>query len=184
MVGVKNNRRTEYTKAQLKSALLTLLDTIPLAKITITDICKQANINRGTFYGHYRDATDLFEAIEADLVAELKPLLKQMSGDIQSWLPPILEIIRSNPSATKIILGNLNESPILQMVLAPVKTKTLANYQTRYHETDPALLNYYYVFFFSGFVRVITKWLEAGAKESPVSIAQILGRIVPPVAEG
>ena len=43
------NRRVRMTKKIIKDALLELLDKKPLDKITVTDICNTADLNRSTF---------------------------------------------------------------------------------------------------------------------------------------
>ena len=53
MAGVSGNRRTLYTKKVIKESLIELLKTREIHQVTVTDICKKADINRGTFYTHY-----------------------------------------------------------------------------------------------------------------------------------
>lgn len=174
MPGIKNNRRAQYTRRQLKDALIRLLEHNSLAAITVTELCQEADVNRGTFYLHYVSPAELFADIERDLVKEVQPLIHTGTANIDQWLPPILEVIQSQETATLIIIRNIHDSPLLQAVLTPVRAQTLQHYQQVFHESDPALLAYYYEFFFSGAVRVITKWLASGANESPMAIAQVI----------
>ncbi|WP_262316542.1 TetR/AcrR family transcriptional regulator [Lacticaseibacillus parakribbianus] len=177
MVGTKNNRRTQYTKQRLRDAMVSLLATQPLAKITVTQLCAVADVNRGTFYAHYQDPTDLFHAIEADLIATIRPLLSDRP--LPDWLPQVLAVIAKEEAATQIIIRNLDDSPLLQAILAPIRQRTLAEYQHLFHEDDPAVLNYYFEFCLSGAVRVITSWLRGGAKETPAQIAAVIGNLSP-----
>ncbi|MDZ5016572.1 TetR/AcrR family transcriptional regulator, partial [Clostridium perfringens] len=50
MAGVKGNRRTLYTKKIIKESLIDLLKHKKIHEVTVTDICKKSDINRGTFY--------------------------------------------------------------------------------------------------------------------------------------
>lgn len=43
----------------INNALADLLQEKPLDKITVTDVVKRAEINRGTFYAHYTDISDV-----------------------------------------------------------------------------------------------------------------------------
>ena len=52
MAGIKGNRRILYTKKIIKESLLKLLENKEIHQVTVTDICKDADINRGTFYTH------------------------------------------------------------------------------------------------------------------------------------
>ena len=47
------DRRARYTQNIIRSSLLSLMRRKPFTKITVTEICKQSEINRGTFYLHY-----------------------------------------------------------------------------------------------------------------------------------
>ena len=59
----KEDLRTKRTKKFLSSALIELLRTTPLEKISIQDICEKAMIHRTTFYTHFGDKYDLFEYV-------------------------------------------------------------------------------------------------------------------------
>lgn len=67
----KNDLRVVKTKKIIFNALLLLLKDKPISKIKVTELCKAAQINRGTFYFHYEDVEDvlleLFEQIVQDL---------------------------------------------------------------------------------------------------------------------
>ncbi|WP_225046744.1 TetR/AcrR family transcriptional regulator [Lacticaseibacillus kribbianus] len=179
MVGTKNNRRTQYTKQRLQEAMITLLAGQPLAKITVTALCKAADVNRGTFYAHYQDPTALFRAIEADLIAEIRPLLGGTERGLDQWLPAVLAVIAREETATQIIIQNLDDSPLLQAILDPIRARTLDEYRRRFHEDDPAVLGYYFEFCLSGAVRVIVSWLRGGARESPEQIARVIANLSP-----
>ena len=70
----KIDRRTRYTLMVIREAFYDLLEKKSFEKITVSDLCKQAQINRGTFYLHYEDKYALLtELIDEALDAE--PLL-------------------------------------------------------------------------------------------------------------
>ncbi|MCL2254298.1 MAG: TetR/AcrR family transcriptional regulator [Lachnospiraceae bacterium] len=60
----KNDRRTKYTRKVIKDSYLELLGELPSAKITVTEVCRRADINRGTFYIHYEDLKQVMEELE------------------------------------------------------------------------------------------------------------------------
>jgi len=55
--------RVIKTKERIEEALLSLLKTKPLEKITVTELARTAMINKGTFYLHYLDIFDLYRQI-------------------------------------------------------------------------------------------------------------------------
>ena len=48
------DKRIEYTKKTLKDTFLSLLAEKDIINITVSEICKEAGINRGTFYRYYK----------------------------------------------------------------------------------------------------------------------------------
>ena len=50
---------SNITKSALASALKELMETTPFAKITVSDICAKCNMNRKSFYYHFKDKFDL-----------------------------------------------------------------------------------------------------------------------------
>ena len=47
---MKQDHRVRLTKLLLREAFLDLLVEKPVAKITVKELCEQANVNRATFY--------------------------------------------------------------------------------------------------------------------------------------
>ena len=57
------DRRIRYTKMFLKDSLLELLQKKPLSRITVTELCQMAEINRSTYYVYYKDPLDQLESL-------------------------------------------------------------------------------------------------------------------------
>jgi AcrR family transcriptional regulator len=47
------------TAAALKTAILTLASKTPISRITVSDVTREAGINRATFYAHYSSPSEL-----------------------------------------------------------------------------------------------------------------------------
>lgn len=67
----KNDLRVIKTKKALHKALIELINEKNLDEISITDICKKAQVNRGTFYGHYLQKEDLFNEVMEEIMNDL-----------------------------------------------------------------------------------------------------------------
>jgi len=75
------DRRTKYTRKVIRGALMELLKSKPYSKISVTEICRLAEINRGTFYIHYYDVDDVLDDI-------LNLSFSNVSGTIDHVLCP------------------------------------------------------------------------------------------------
>lgn len=70
---MKEDIRITKTKKALKISLIDLLKTYTMEKISITNICSNANVNRVTFYSHYRDKYELFSDCIKDITTSIVP---------------------------------------------------------------------------------------------------------------
>ena len=72
------DRRTKYTKKIIKDTFIKLLSEKDIKKVTVSEICKLADVNRATFYRYYLDVYDLLDHIEEDFINELKQFRKDL----------------------------------------------------------------------------------------------------------
>ncbi len=71
------------------SALIDLLLEKPLDKITVTDIVRRAEINRGTFYAHFTDIPDVINRLIQQTFSQIKDALSVNKQSI-SEIPGVL----------------------------------------------------------------------------------------------
>lgn len=69
--------RVVKTKKAIRGALFELMSEKRLSKITISEICVNAKINRKTFYSHYRSPADVIEELENDVLNEFSAILRR-----------------------------------------------------------------------------------------------------------
>ena len=63
--------RTERTRLAIREAFLALRAKKSLERITVKELAEQANINKATFYLHYRDIYDLSEQTENAVIRSI-----------------------------------------------------------------------------------------------------------------
>ena len=91
MIGaVQEDKRIRRTKKLLRQALTRLMQQKDFQSITVTDVVREADINRGTFYAHYRDVYDLREKIEAEMIEDFRELIADLHPSGTSNLQPVL----------------------------------------------------------------------------------------------
>ena len=61
------DRRVRKTKRQLRLALMKLMAEKSVKDISVRELAAIADINRGTFYIHYKDVYDLLSSLEDEL---------------------------------------------------------------------------------------------------------------------
>lgn len=75
------DRRAKRTSLQIKEAMFSFMENKAIHKISVSDICKVCQINRATFYDHYRDIFDLVQDMELDILLALQKLMETVSPE-------------------------------------------------------------------------------------------------------
>lgn len=74
-----NDTRVKRTKKLIRQGLAELSRTKSLSKITVKELTDLVEINRGTFYLHYKDIADLVESIETNLYNDLGEFINSVT---------------------------------------------------------------------------------------------------------
>lgn len=69
---VLSDRRTIKTEQNIIEIFLKLLSQKRLSQISVAEITRNANINRGTFYLHYKDVFDLYDQVVKMVLNDLE----------------------------------------------------------------------------------------------------------------
>lgn len=104
-------------------ALLSLMQTKEFKKITVTDIVKTANLNRGTFYKHYEYKEDLLDEIVDDVIADLISSYREPYKDTETF-----ELKTLTSSAIKIFEHVSHKKEFYSLM---VKSNALSGLQSK-----------------------------------------------------
>ena len=70
-------KKAEYRSAArsrrlIRDAYVNLMQEKPIDKISISDIVREADLNRGTFYAHYSNPMDVFMEIADEILGDVQ----------------------------------------------------------------------------------------------------------------
>ena len=82
--------RSQTTRKNISDSFVQLLKTKPVSKITVTEICRMAHINRATFYKHYLDIPDLQEKLEQEILSDFENFLNNRSFSVNGQYRAVL----------------------------------------------------------------------------------------------
>lgn len=74
--------RVIKTRQTIRNTLSLLMSEKGLSDITITELCSRAQINRKTFYRHYRAISDVINELENELLTKFSDILKNSRTSI------------------------------------------------------------------------------------------------------
>lgn len=108
--------KAEYKSARrsrrmIEEAYLSLMQEKDIQKITVTDIVKRADLNRGTFYAHYENAQAVLFEIENKIIGKMIEFLREVSTEnfFHDPLPLLFKVadyLEENSELFRFFLGS------------------------------------------------------------------------------
>lgn len=186
------DRRIARTKQAFRAALIELIEEKGYEALTVNDLCARANLNRGTFYNHFRDKEDMITAFEDDMLADLERFHRVMQGfslkDLVKFriakrpLPFLVELfdyLREHGDFLHAVLGPEGHSRFAPRLRDAVCTDfVMGVLHERYRENPSPFVNYYVAFYASAYMGIIVRWIETGMQESSEEMARIAMRML------
>ena len=93
------DKRTIRTREQIAGAFYALMKEKDPADIQVAELCREAGINRSTFYDHYKSVEELQRALLREIIEENKSFFRQYHFDMDSkaTVSALCTSIRENP---------------------------------------------------------------------------------------
>ena len=177
------DRRVRKTKKQLRQALMHLMAEKPSRSISVRELAERADINRGTFYIHYRDVDDLLQRLEDEMAERLILVCRKHAhssgeGSAYPYLADLYRFARDNADLCLVLLGPNGDRAYTERICAILRDCFLRDFVGRFYGGDPERLSYFCHFIVSGNLSLTLKWLQNGAKESPEEMAELAGTLI------
>lgn len=174
---LRKDRRVLYTKKILHEALFSLLNEKELSEITITELCKTADVNRNTFYRHYNIPMDILLEIEDDVFEKLSVVLRK-STNMDDVILLSCQLLESDKQMSKIVFTKADGSGILSRILRSVRNNFPVENQIELTAEVKPFAEMAYQFGEKGSIAVIKNWIENDFSIPAESIAQIISYLV------
>lgn len=177
----KENQRIILTKHMLKDSLLQLMETKSIQKISVCELCKNAGINRATFYNHYTMPSDILREIGNDMADEIQTLLKEKKPKSNTSLQDKVELVCSylqkNKQTAKLLFqNNTPESEFaVKLIRGQEQWETVCSSLTSMYGEDGKDLML--TFLVHGAYCMITKWLLDDIKRTPKEMGKLISGI-------
>lgn len=172
----KIDRRTKYTLNVIKSTILKLMEEKEASKITVTELCKIADINRATFYKYYVDIYDLIEKIELELYNSIKKSIETIENEesIKPFIYNIIKIIYENQDACKVLFGPYGNKEFIKKVVYLAYVKSATEWKRKLEKYSTDQIDYIFNFFAFGSVGIIENWIGNNFLEKPKEISDLI----------
>ena len=153
----KIDTRVQYTKEMFHRALLNLMETKPINKITIKELCEAASLNRGTFYLHYTEPQDILFEIEDSFIEEnMSFLTSYLSPEHDTDLMSLMfSNVLKNQDIYRLIIGKGNDAAFSEKLKNLVKPTVLKDWERDNPNCKKEDLEFVFDFVFAGSIRLI-----------------------------
>ncbi|MBE6688994.1 MAG: TetR/AcrR family transcriptional regulator [Ruminococcaceae bacterium] len=185
-----NKSESKYfnTAKKMDKALISLLEEKAFEYITVSEICKRAEVNRSTFYLHYENTADLLNETARFLLndfaayfnVDVENITEKFKADSldelnfisDAYLHPYLSYIKENRILFSTILSHsvsFGFNEIFQRLYDNIFNPILEKYN--YPATDR---KYAMMFYLNGITAVVTEWLKDGCQKTIEEVSQII----------
>ncbi len=178
---IKTDAQAARSRQWMVDALFTLMREKPFAQIAISDIAARAQLDRRTFYRHFRTKEDVIAYRIRQLSEDFEPLLHRR------------EPLRTKDLALRFftlcgrekeLLRLLYEHKLLPLLLYELNA-LFPEYHNRYHGAAgiyaPHDEAYALAFHVGGFWNVLLRWLADGMEKPPEELADTVASFLPPL---
>lgn len=171
-MNIKNNSRYKINSEKIETAFLTLILNNRYEDITISQVCKQASVNRSTFYCHYDDINDLIIKIESKFAKSTADIFKRGERRTNEAFVEMFKFVKDNKYFYKAFLN----IPYATLAETNTKIDVLKNIgdNSQIDKSDKMGLFYRASFFGAGIKEMCRIWLQYDCKESPEYMAKLL----------
>ena len=185
-----NKSESKYfnTAKKMDKALISLLEEKSFEYITVSEICKRAEVNRSTFYLHYENTVDLLNETARFLlddfaayfnvdVENITNKFKENSLDelnfiSDEYLHPYLSYIKENRIVFSTVLlhsVSFGFNEIFQRLYENIFDPILERFNYPIADRKYAIM-----FYLNGITAVVTEWLKDGCEKTIAEVSQII----------
>lgn len=182
------NRRIRMTKALLNDSFLKALEQKPLARITVKEICDDADVNRSTYYVYYSDPYDQLGKLEQELMNDQTSLVDSilreypMEDDgFQKTITKLLLYYREKKKMLQILLGKYGDVHLEYDMLSFFAQKVISSFTLGNQSSQEILQEY--IFAATGCFGLICYWIMQECQEPPEILAKRIARLTASIRE-
>lgn len=177
------DKRVIRTKALLIRSLSALMKQKNIKDITVKELCEYADINRGTFYLHYKDIYNMLDSIEQELSEKFLQIFQKYNSETNEDFPyplflEIFKLVDDNAELFRVLIGPNGD---ISFIMKIFKLYNIHCLQSEFNKLSPQFsMNqvYYSNFILYGCVGLIEQWLSRDTKESPEKMAELITKLV------
>lgn len=172
------------SKSLIKKALAKLMHEKELDRITVSDIIREADISRGTFYAHFPDIRSVLEQIETEEIKKLVSLVNKLKdGDeelsrAKAFLTCVFEYLYNDFEYYKMLMQSCFLNNYISRLVDIYYEETITKLLERDPSKDINEANIYMIYTTNGAKEVLISWLKGTINGTPDEMATRLAKLI------
>ena len=176
---MKVNQRIALTKRLIHEALLRLLETKSIDKISVTELCNESGINRATFYRHYNVPRDVLVEIENTLTEGIAAKFDQLAiADTvhgYSYIENICSYFYDHSDIIKILISNSSVDDLTNVINKMFhRILAIKKQSSKSVDIEDDALKLISTYIVGGGYFMLRQWLMEDIQKTPEEIAKML----------
>lgn len=180
------DKRTLRTISALRDSLLDLMNDMPVSEISVSALAESSDINRGTFYVHYKSIDDMLAQLQAELARELADAIEAgpkgtaERHSVFATMLSICEYFEEKRRYLSLMLGPNGDCGHYKVILDTIGKSLLGIDAHDRGNKDQGLedRDYMYSFAVGGITNTIATWVRSDSIATPQEMALMLSRIL------
>lgn len=161
----------------LRESMLDLLKNKSLNQISITELCKAADINRNTFYKHYSTPYEIIREMEDEMFNTLMDSIKDIDN-VNGIILASCKALERDKKMSVIIFSETDSSSLLSKALSSFRNTDITAQKNGDAIIQQSILDKVYLFGEQGTIAIMKDWVLGGFKESAETIAEIISYLI------
>ncbi len=175
----KENRRVQMTKRMIAEAMTELCERgETVSKISVSELCAIAEVNRSTFYKYYDGPEALFGEIEEKFFSELSAfMIPNVNADIATGMREMCSYLSQKKRIARIVINsNVNPNFPEKLFSLPALRNSADIFlkQCFGKRLNEKQTKYIYLFFVYGGYNLMRVWLNSENAEPYEEIADTI----------
>ena len=176
---MKNEEMSTQTRNSPAVALKKRMETTEFSKIRVSDLLKDCNIVRSTFYYYF---SDIYELLEWMLNTELIGLLEKCD-ELYTWdqgITMLMEYVRDNSKMCLCAFHSIGRGSLEKMFYKNCYVLMERFVNTGFSNVEVASEDKAFImdFYVRAYVSALAAWLVGGMKKNPQAMVDMIERTV------
>lgn len=175
------NQRVRLTKLLLREAILRILQKKTIDQIGVTEICKEAGINRATFYRHYQVPGDILREMEHEIVQEIASFSWGIGtlSEAEEYIVKLCTYVKEHSDIFKILIQNYSGKDFERVINEfYYKMLSFQSEVTGYEDIDEDSIKLIVAYLAGGGLQMFRLWILDDIQKTPKEITNMIISLV------